>query len=305
MTDKLKPNSPFYTLKKFANYKGIFITFFIVFVIPLLILQSVIIKQFYSPIMAYGISAILYLIMFLFINSFIILYSLSSGKKFSFAQVLKLTPSIIPVIILPTIIFAILITIAKSFFLIAPFLIFAFVPIVSMVQLYNKNVSLPEITDENKLFLKTSMGKTIIKNTFILSFISVIAIFILNIFFLKFFRFFEQGLPFSIYYILLSLLNSVAFFIVYISIVNMYSIYSFIIPNKLYEIVNNIFKEKKYTKRSTNKFSPKRHSHRKKAQKSDIFDFEEKDKTTKPKAKKERNRFIEDDSYNRFEDAKF
>lgn len=302
MDDK-QVNSPFYVLKKFKNYKKVFFLFFILIVIPILFLKSFLIHTTYLPTISFGITTVLYSAMFLFINSFVVLYGVSFGKDFSFSQVLKFIPSISPTIILPTIIFATLIVLAKSFFIIAPFLVFAFIPIVSIVPLYNKNVSLNEIIDINKQFVKTSMGKTLIKNTFILSFISIIVIFFLKNFFLGFFSFFEQRLPFSIYHILTSLLYAIAFFIVYITIVNTYSIYRFIIPDKLYDISKSIIEDTKLSKRKRTNFSPKRHSHNKKAQKPDIFDFEKKEQ--KFKKKKERNRFTEDDGFNRFEDTKF
>jgi len=311
MNNSIKVNSPFDALIKYKGYKNIFIAFFLVIVIPTLIIKSFLVSTFYLPAISYGISALLYMAMFLFVNSFIVLYGLAGGKRFSFFQVISFIPSIIPVIILPTLIFTVLIIIAQSIFMIAPFILFIALPIVSFAPLFSKRIALSEIVDNNKSFLKKTMGKALLRNTIVLSVILVVVLFILKNLFWGLFGFFSRDIKFLVSLVINGLLYMISYSIMYITIVNSYSTYSFILPDNLYGIGNDIISKTKNTRRKKRDISSKKHSHKKESYQENIFDFEKEDKKLEDKKQKsipkskERNRFLDDEGFNRFEDTKF
>ena len=115
----------------------------------------------------------------------------------------------------------------------------------------------------------------------------------------------EEPMIFSIYYVLSELLSTISFFIIYITIVNTYSTYSFKLPGNISKIANNILAETKNIRKKHRNISSTRHTHKKESFKDDIFDFEKKEKESKQKYKKEKNRFTDDGGFNRFEDTKY
>lgn len=305
---KTKTSSLFATLKKFQRDKKIFYSFFLFVALPITLISTILSVKFYLSTISYAFSFLLYTFMFLFINSYVVLAKIHKEKKLSFFIVLKLIPAILPSIIFPTLIYALAIVIAEYFFLITPFLLFVFFPIVSFVPLFNKNISLTELVNENTYYKKTETGKKSLQTILILSVISVIAIFTIRNLILHPFLRTSSFTNIQILGIIFALANKlivvITYFIIYLTMVNLYSINNFNFPETVLNFAYNIFYDKKNERSSRRSFKPKRKFNKKHKKENSKIDFETNYKTEK-KETKEHNRFLEDDSYNRFEDTKF
>ncbi len=306
---KTKKNSPFSSIQKFKGDKLIFFAFFSFIILPIIVISSLILREINLRVISSILSVFTYLIMFLFINSYIVLYETYRGKKFSFIIVLKLIPAIIPSIFLPSLFYAIAIVFAEYFFSIIPYIIFIILPIVSFVPLFNNTVILPEVINANNIYQKTTAGKNNLKTTISLSAIIIIATFIIRTVVLKQIIYYPNinnnyQIYIMVYTILAKLLTITGYFILYISIVNLYTKHTFNLPKSVLSYANSIFQDKKNVHSSRRSFKPKRNFKKKPLYQEDSFGFEKNNKQKK-KQTKEHNRFTEDGGYNRFEDTKF
>ncbi len=283
--------------------RKVFLSFLLLVVFPIIVLQTTI--EYYNYeitgisinwyflqwLIIAPFSILIYSIVMLFTMSYTTLRKIKGENKISFLCIIKLIPEIAKKTLFSVVFVALIFTVLKTIMFIVPFVFLIIFPISAIATLYNKDILNSDIIKISKEYRKTKGGQKHIGTLILVGIITFIAFSIL------FFVFTGLTSSFNIGYYINSIIiqsvnelfTSTGLFIIFVYINTIYSEKVFNIPSNIHkkaiEILSGTKREEKNRRKNFKK-------------KNNKLSFKN-DKV------KEKNRFEEDHSFNRFEDTKF